>query len=280
MPHFANGHAPAGPYLGGNYGGSNGVAWRGDRLITSGGRVRGMNSFTAASEINRPRPRGFTLAPRAGSDRLFRAAVRHSRRVRMLRVAIPVGVVIAVAGGFAFTALMNPLRLLSKMPIDLSSLVVSGSKIMMQQPRLAGFTRDHRRYDLTAKAAGQDLTKPDIVELQGVHATMEMQDQVVFQTTAQSGQFNNKTEQLTLSQDIVVTSSNGYLATLSEAVVDVRAGKIISEKPVEVKTAAWTVNANRMEIADAGNLMRFERGVSVVLQPGNPAPETDGGARP
>jgi lipopolysaccharide export system protein LptC len=239
-----------------------------------------MNSFTAASEINRPRPRVFTPAARAGSDRLFRAAVRHSRRVRLLRVAIPAGVVIALAGGIAVTALLKPLSLLSKLPVDLGSLVVSGSKIMMQQPRLAGFTRDNRRYDLTAKAAGQDLTKPDIVELQGIHATMEMQDRVVFQTTAQNGQFNNKTEQLTLSQDIVVTSSNGYLATLSEAVVDVRAGKIVSEKPVEVKTATWTVNANRMEIADAGNLMRFESGVSVTLVPENPAPETNGGARP
>jgi len=47
-----------------------------------------------------------------------------------------------------------------------------------------------------------------------------------------------------------------------------------------VKTATWTVNANRMEIADSGNLMRFERGVSVTLVPENPAPETDGGARP
>ena len=239
-----------------------------------------MNAFTAASEFDRPKPRAFTLAPRAGSDRLFRAAVRHSRYVRLLRVAIPAGVVVAVVGGIAVTALLKPLRLLSKLPVDLGSLVVSGSKIMMQQPRLAGFTRDNRRYDLTAKAAGQDLTKPDIVELQGIRAMMEMQDRVVFETTAQSGQFNNKTEQLTLTQDIVVTSSNGYHATLSEAVVDVRAGKIISDKPVEVKTATWTVNANRMEIADSGNLMRFERGVSVTLVPENPAPETDGGARP
>jgi hypothetical protein len=34
---------------------------------------------------------------------------------------------------------------------------------------------------------------------------------------------------------------------------------------VEVKTASWTINANRMEVADSGDLMRFERGVSVVL---------------
>jgi len=48
---------------------------------------------------------------------------------------------------------------------DIGSVVVSGSKIMMQQPRLAGFTKDNRRYDLTAQAAGQDLD--GLVHLRG-----------------------------------------------------------------------------------------------------------------
>jgi lipopolysaccharide export system protein LptC len=235
-----------------------------------------MNSLTAASEFNLRTQRGFTPVGCVAEERVFRAAVRHSRRVRLLRVAIPAGAAAVLLGGIAFVVLLNPLRLLAKMPIDLGSLVVSGSKIMMQKPRLAGFTRDNRRYDLTAQAAGQDVTKPDIVELQGIHATMEMKDHVVFETTAQNGQFNNKTEQLTLSQNIVVTTSSGYQAWLSEAVVDVRAGKILSERPVEVKTATWTVNANRMEIAESGDLMRFERGVSVTVQP--ESAETDGDA--
>ena len=79
-----------------------------------------------------------------------------------------------------FPAFVNPIRALSKMPIDIGSMVVSGTKIMMQQPRLAGFTRDNRRYDLTAQVAGQDVTKPDMVELQAIHATMELQDDAVF----------------------------------------------------------------------------------------------------
>ena len=106
---------------------------------------------------------------RVNGDRVFRAARRHSRRVRTLRIAIPAAVVAVVLGGFAFSVVIKPLRYLSKLPVDLSSLVVSGTKIMMQQPRLAGFTRDNRRYNLTAQAAGQDVTKPDLVELHGIH---------------------------------------------------------------------------------------------------------------
>lgn len=238
-----------------------------------------MNSLTAVSDINQRGARVFAPAGRANGDRVFRAAVRHSRRIRFLRVAIPLAVVLAVGGGLVVAALLKPLRALTSVPVDVGSLVVSGSKIMMQQPRLNGFTRDNRRYDMTAQAAGQDLTKPDIVELHGINATMEMKDRVVFETTAKTGFYNTKAEQLTLNQNIVVTSSNGYQAFLNEAVVDVRAGKVVSDKPVEVRTGTWTIKANRMEILDSGDVMRFERGVSVVLLPDTPAPTTTSGVR-
>jgi lipopolysaccharide export system protein LptC len=224
-----------------------------------------MISLTATADANPAGPR-ILRTGRARGDRVFRAARRHSRLVRFLRLAIPVGVLAVCLGSIAITVLSNPLRLLSKLPIDIGSLVVSGSKIMMQQPRIAGFTRDKRRYELTAQAAGQDLGKPDLVELQGIRAVMETKDQGAYETTARAGLFNAKIEQLTLSDNIVVTSSSGYRALLSEAVVDVRAGKITSEKPVEVTSATGSVTANRLEITDSGELVRFERGVTVLLR--------------
>ena len=198
--------------------------------------------------------------------------MRHSRHVRILRIAVPLSVVVVVVGGIALTVL-KPLRVLSGVPVDVGSLVVSGTKIMMQQPRLAGFTRDNRRYNLVAQAAAQDVTKPDMIELHGINATMEMKDGAVFETTAKDGLYNSKTELLTLSQNIVVTSSSGYKALLNEAVIDVRAGRVVSDKPVEVKTATWTINANGMEVAESGDVMRFDRGVFVTMM-------LEGGAKP
>src|SRR5262245_19420138 len=172
-----------------------------------------MHSLTAESDVAAAQPRALSIG-RGNSDRVFRAARRHSRRVRFLRLAVPGAVVATLVAAIAISLLSNPLRMLSKMPIDIGSLVVSGSKIMMQQPRVAGFTRDNRRYDLTAQAAGQDLTKPDLVELQGIRATMEMKDQAVYETTARAGIYNSKSELLTLSENIVVTSTSGYRAML------------------------------------------------------------------
>lgn len=224
-----------------------------------------MNSLTAASDADEQVPRVFARSGRADADRAFRAALRHSRHVRILRRAIPLSAAIIVVAGGAFTYVVKPLRGLSGMPVDVGSMVVSGTKIKMNQPRLAGVTRDNRRYDMVAQAAAQDLTKPDMVELQGIHATMEMRDKVTFETTAKDGLYNTKTEQLTLNQNIVVTSSSGYQAFLNEAVVDVRASKIVSDKPVEVKTATWSISANHMEVTESGDLIRFGRGVFVTL---------------
>ena len=224
-------------------------------------------SSLAVADINPRRSRGFELA-RRDDDRAFRAAVRHSRHIRFLRLAIPVCIAIGLVGTIAVSLLLRgPLGALAKLPVDIGSLVVSGTKIMMQAPKVAGFTKDNRRYNMTANAAGQDLTKPDLVELHGIHATMEMKDNAVFDTTAKDGIYNSKTDQLTLTDDIVVTSTSGYRVLMSEAVVEIKSSKVVSDKPVEVSTSRWTIKANRMEVLDSGDVMRFERGVDVLMMP-------------
>jgi lipopolysaccharide export system protein LptC len=244
-----------------------------------------MNALTAVSDVEvanaSQRTRHvYARFGRDDGDRVFRTAVRHSKYVRFLRIAIPVGVAVFVVGAVGLSFLLKPLSILAKLPVDVGSLVVSGTKIMMQQPRVAGFTKDNRRYVLTAQAAGQDVTKPDVVELHGIRATLEMKEQDTFETTAKDGIYNSKTELLTLSEDILVTSTSGYRAELSEAVVDMKGGRIVSEKPVAVSTSAWRVNANRMEIAESGDYMRFDRGVTVVLTPSAAQPKTQGAAPP
>lgn len=222
--------------------------------------------MTVVANFDERGPAVFDVANRGNDDLVFRAAVRHSRWVRILRVMVPVTIVVGIVGGVAYTSLTKPLRALAKMPIDIGNLVVSGTKITMQQPRIAGFTTDKRAYELTAQAAARDLLKPDVVELQGLNATMEMQNNVSFKTTANSGFYDTKSELLTLEENILVTTSSGYRARLAEAVIDIRGGKIVSDKPVEVKSFEWLVQSNRMEITDSGDVVRFDRGVSVTIE--------------
>jgi lipopolysaccharide export system protein LptC len=207
-------------------------------------------------------------APRAAStsETAFRGAARHSRRVRFLRRAVPVALVVGALAIVAMT-FFNPLRFAYKLPNDLGTLVVSGSKITMESPRLAGFTRDARGYEIQAKAAAQDLKQPNMVELKEIRAKVDMQDKSSVEMTAVDGNYDTKAELLTLGQRIVLSSSTGYQGILTEAIVDIKKGTIVSEKPVEVKMLQGTLNANRLEVRETGALIRFDGGVNMMLTP-------------
>jgi lipopolysaccharide export system protein LptC len=207
--------------------------------------------------------RSYWTMSRVDSDRAFRAARRHSRVVRILRVALP----IAVVGALALTVLityLNPLRMLSSLPVNIDKLVVSGTKITMEKPRLAGFTHDARPYEMSAEAAQQDLTKPDLVELHNLHARLQMQDKSTMVMSAKNGLYNAKTETLELEKDIVLSSKN-YQGLLSQATIDVSKGNVVSNAPVELRMLQGKLNANHLEVIDSGDLVRFTQGVTLDL---------------
>ncbi len=220
--------------------------------------------------------RAFQATQRGDDARRFRAAARNSRRVRLLRIGIPVAVVI---GGLvlALATWLNPLRMLSRLPISVGDVVVSGTKIKMANPKLSGFTRNSRRYDLTAGAAAQDLTRPGIIELQDVTAVVEMEENSTMKLSAMIGLLDTKKELLTLQRDIVVTSSN-YEGYFDEAAIDTRTGNVVSEKPVRLKMLNGTVNANRFELVQNGDLIRFDKGVVVNMRLENASGDGQPGA--
>jgi lipopolysaccharide export system protein LptC len=201
---------------------------------------------------------------RADPALAFRAARRHSRLVRILRIAIPVAVVLGLTVVVLLTY-FNPARMFAKLPVDIGHLVVSGTKITMEKPRLTGFTHDARVYDLTAKAAAQDLTKPNLVELSDIRAKLQMQDKSTMQLTADTGLYNSKLETLKLNKNIVITSSTGYQGWLSEAAVDIRKGHVVSTHPVKVKLLQGTLDAKALEITNSGEVVSFVGGVNMVL---------------
>ena len=213
--------------------------------------------------------RSYWSMSRNDADRAFRSARRHSRTVRILRIAVPasVGLVLVIVMLITY---LNPLRMLAKLPINLDNLVVSGTKVTMEQPRLSGFTSDARAYELTADTAAQDMTKPDIVELRNIRAKVEMQDKSSMELRAITGVYDAKGEMLKLDRNIEINSSTGYQGRLREALIDIRKGNVVSEQPVEVKMLQGTLNANRLDILDSGDLVRFHGGVVMDMKLNQP----------
>lgn len=213
-----------------------------------------------------------------GMEARFAAAARHSRVVRMLRVAVPAAVVFALAV-IIFVSVYNPWRiLLPKLPVDIGNLVVSGTKVTMETPHLAGFSTDQRPYELWAKAAIQDLTAPDHVELRTLRAKVMMEDRSTVTMDAHTGFFDSKQQLLDLRKDILLQSSTGYEAKLSQAYVDINKGTVTSDEHVDVKLLNGTLSADKLRIINSGEVVRFEGNVVMNLimeSPAQPEPEPE-----
>jgi lipopolysaccharide export system protein LptC len=207
-------------------------------------------------------------------DARFAIAARHSRMVRILRIAVPAVVGLAMAGVVAIS-IFNPFRALMKqLPVDMDNLVVSGSRITMEAPHMSGFTPDQRPYEVWAKTATQDLTDPDHVELKTVRAKVLQEDRSTVTMEARTGLFDTKANLLDLRKDIFLQSSTGYEARLSQALLDIGKGTVTSEEPVDVKLLNGTLTADRLRITEKGELVRFEGHVvmNLVMDSPDPAP--------
>ncbi len=90
-----------------------------------------------------------------GSDpirrRAFAAAARHSRRVRVLRIATPTAAFIALGAMVGFRRFNPFARVVGGLSVG--ELSVDGSKIVMNHPRLTGTRKDGRGYVVNAAKA-------------------------------------------------------------------------------------------------------------------------------
>jgi lipopolysaccharide export system protein LptC len=204
-------------------------------------------------------------AYQTGLEARFAIAARHSRMVRILRVAVPAAVALSMAAIIA-VSVFNPFRMLMpKLPLDMGNLVVSGTKITMESPHLSGYSADRRPYELWAKTATQDVTDPDHVELKTLRAKLLTEDQSTVILDARTGLFDNKAQTLDLHKDIFLQTSTGYEARLTQAFVDMTKNTVTSEEHVDVKLTNGTLSSDRLRVYGGGELVRFEGNVVMNL---------------
>jgi len=181
----------------------------------------------------------------AGMEARFAIAARHSRMVRILRIAVPAAVALSMAA-IVGISIFNPFRmLLPKLPVDMDNLAISGTKITMETPHM-------------------------------------MEDRSTLTLDAVRGLFDNKQQTLDLHKDIFLQTTTGYEARLSQAFVDLGKNTVTSEEHVDVKLTNGTLSSDRLRITGGGEVVRFEGNVVMHLDHlmTNDAAQADGGASP
>ena len=216
-----------------------------------------MNGFTPALTPDGTAPPGRQRA------RAYAQARRHSARVRLFKIIIPGGAVLACA----LIVGVNYLNPLGRMGLTLGPISVSGTKVAMEAPRLTGFKKDSKPYEVTATAAYQDIRKPHVIELKEMRARLVVDDAgSAAHLVSAVGIFDTQKETLELSEAVRVTTEKGEEALLKSASVDFKTGTVISNDPVKVRMGTGDIEAQGMQIKDGGKVVTFTGRVHATIQ--------------
>jgi lipopolysaccharide export system protein LptC len=211
---------------------------------------------------------GFSAALDARRERAHRRAQAHSAQVRVLRAAIPLG---SVAAGLLIAAAtwFNPFGSMG-VTVSLGALSVSGSKVTMESPRLTGYRgKDAKPYEVTAKAALQDVRRPTVLELQSMKGQIHADESGgLAHLEAAAGVFDTQKESLELSRSIRLWTDKGQEARLTSAQVNFKAGTLTSREPVAVTLPNGTIHADGVDVADSGKTISFVGHVRTVFDGG------------
>lgn len=196
----------------------------------------------------------------------FKAAYRHSRRVKLLRRIIPVVSVFAVLGVVGVSAAQRLAGL--SLPISIAGLSISGSRVAMEAPRLAGYTDDNRSYRVSARRAETDIRRTNqVVDLFGITAELGLADGGLANLVAVRGAMEPQAQRVEMFERIQVSTTTGYSGETTRAVIDVRAGTLVVDARVDLRGPGGKMNADRMQVRDNGRVLVFEGNVEGDFTP-------------
>jgi lipopolysaccharide export system protein LptC len=192
---------------------------------------------------------------------LFKAAQRHSIRVRVLKTALPVAA-IALAAVFSwYTFLATPA---APVKVEVNNGGESG-KLVMSNPQLNGYTKDNRPYSMIAAKAIQDAKNSGAIALEGISAELPVGDNGNAKVEAASGVYDNANGRLQLDKDF---TNEGLHAVMRSADVNLKSGQVTTDKPVEIRNGSTQISADTMQIKESGKVVIFENKVRVVIDGG------------
>jgi lipopolysaccharide export system protein LptC len=200
----------------------------------------------------------------AERDRMFRRAARHSRLVSLMRFLIPagsLGLVGLLLGALLVARTSEESVAQASVPKGLSD-----GTLTMQSPKLTGFQKDARTYEVTADTARQQVRNQTRVDLDSPVARIETAVQSFANIVAQTGVYNTKLESLDLRDKIRIITDTGYTVFLERALIDLKKGNLDSRKPVVVEMDTGRIEAQTMKARNNGDTILFAGGVSSTFK--------------
>ena len=180
--------------------------------------------------------------------------------MKVLRVLLPLGGLAIVVVVFGMATLK------SLLPVDaIGNLDVTSEGLVMNDPNLAGRLNDGRAYRVSAARAVQSFTDTSRITLTDMLATLVASDTQTVEMRSKGGLLDTDDEWMTLSDGIVLTTTDGYRADLSDAQLSFRDGTLVSNEPVKIQSEKFDLTANSLDVKDEGKVVRFVGNVNMTI---------------
>ncbi|WP_424363536.1 LPS export ABC transporter periplasmic protein LptC [Methylocystis parvus] len=233
---------------------------------------RNMTDGSAATP-EQPKPRAGGQPPGGGRDRLaaltarresaFPDALRHTARVTRLRRWIFWG----VGGTVALVGIGLAASSLRFLPIDLnlSRVALKGTRIVIETPKLVGYRKDGKPYEIRARVGVQDISTPDVFDLDGLDVRVETEGVNPIVLTAAKANYSTKNDRGTMTGGVTVSDGKNFDMRMDSAVMDFKASVMTSDKKVTLKIEGGEVVADGVEFSQKERRATFGGNVHSVL---------------
>lgn len=210
---------------------------------------------------------GIVLAGDRSASR--KAAVQHSRNVRILKFLLPVSTLLVISGyAYSVVNVTGWGKALDTLEVP----QIVADNLAMENPHYEGFNNDGGRYWVTAKKAIQDIKSMSLIKLQDITGELIDANKQRTRLTATRGTFNNKENIVELFDTIDIAGENGLKAKLTRATIKTKENLITSDQPVEVAMPAGVVTADQMTVRQKSKEYTFVQNVRTNLKGREPDP--------
>lgn len=202
--------------------------------------------------------------PSAGDRaKAFRAALRHSWRVRMLRYALPAAALV-IAGLYA---LPGEIKVKTRDgEATIKKVEMTGEGLKMTNPRLKGVHAKHGTYDIRAESATQNPKQPELMTLHSITADIVANNGGKTMMTAPSGLYHTKREELTFDKGLTIGGDAGLAGQMKTATAYFANHVLVSGDPVSFAFHGSTIKAEGLTYYTSEARAIFTGNVEVHLE--------------
>ena len=194
----------------------------------------------------------------------YARALSHSRRVKRLKVLLPLA---ALLISLAFIA-VSIIRTYLPEEISVGGMKIENGKIVMEKPAVSGRNSEGISYTMLAERALQDIKNPDLITLQTIKASVPVTKDVLATVSALEALYNRTKDDLAMTAPFSINLNSGIQAKFQSAQLDVKAGRMETDKPVAITTKSASILAESMKMTDKGRTILFKGKVKVSIEAG------------